>query len=267
MRPTLDLRCQYLPLTFAFVSFSGDIICIRKRSCGIDFWVHAALCRNAHRVQLSVMSFCFYGVKLSSSAIDDNNWRGLFFSHQRVKDDALASFWGPNIVYYLMGRRCDYSKHCTFMRNVQIHLIIRIKTLTVHFMWRLLKEVIRSWAAPCGLLADFPHILQGILVYFSPSLFSPLYLFFSDSCLTASISTPASLIVPFPAEGYFRLQGYENVTEAYSIFSYINSHFPPEQTHFPTSKLPRWTSHFPPDPLRYVTMVMRGKWNAYLSFW
>lgn len=51
-----------------------------------------------------------------------------------------------------------------------------------------------------------------------------------------------SLIVLFSYEGYSCLQGYENVREAHSIFSYVNSHFPPEQTHFPASDLPRYTS-------------------------
>ncbi|TNN52771.1 hypothetical protein EYF80_037004 [Liparis tanakae] len=37
--------------------------------------------------------------------------------------------------------------------------------------------------------------------------------------------------------GYSCLQGYENVRKAHSIFSYVNSHFPPEQTHFPGTAL------------------------------
>jgi len=50
-------------------------------------------------------------------------------------------------------------------------------------------------------------------------------------------SLSISLIVLFSAEGYSCLQGYENVRKAHSIISYVNSHFPPEQTHFPGSDL------------------------------
>lgn len=73
---------------------------------------------------------------------------------------------------------------------------------------------------------------------------------------------PVSLIVLFSAEGYSCLQGYENVRKAHSIFSYVNSHFPPEQTHFPGSDLPRCTSHFPPLSLHYLSTIAGGEMNS-----
>lgn len=79
----------------------------------------------------------------------------------------------------------------------------------------------------------------------------------SAFCSTSRFASPPpiSLIVLFSAEGYSCLQGYENVRKAHSIFSYVNSHFPPEQTHFPESDLPRCTSHFPPTSLHYLNTM------------
>lgn len=68
---------------------------------------------------------------------------------------------------------------------------------------------------------------------------------FCPASPSASLAT-ISLIVLLSAEGYFCLQGYENVRKAHSIFSYVNSHFPPEQTHFPVYDLSCYASHFPP---------------------
>lgn len=73
---------------------------------------------------------------------------------------------------------------------------------------------------------------------------------------------PVSLIVLFSAEGYSCLQGYENVRKAHSIFSYVNSHFPPEQTHFSRSDLPCCTSHIPPLSLHYLSTIVGGKMNS-----
>lgn len=86
----------------------------------------------------------------------------------------------------------------------------------------------------------------------------------SDSCPPAPLppSPPASLIVLFCTEGYFCLQGYENVKTAHSISSYVNSHFPPEQTHFPTSDLPCCTSHL----LLCATWVQGWGGNGLLLF-
>lgn len=73
-----------------------------------------------------------------------------------------------------------------------------------------------------------------------PCNHSPRFLPHLTLCVSLSISPPpVSLIVLFCTEGYSCLQGYENVRKAHSISSYVNSHFPPEQTHFPGSDLPR----------------------------
>lgn len=99
-----------------------------------------------------------------------------------------------------------------------------------------------SFLSLCSLLSTnlLPIILSLPCNHFHCLLpYLPLFLF------PVSIpSLPVSLIVLFPAEGYSCLRGYENVRKAYSISSYVNSHFPPEQTHFPASDLPRYTLHF-----------------------
>lgn len=122
--------------------------------------------------------------------------------------------------------------------------------------------------------------LQIIFIYFCPSLFpspllypTPFPVIFKLShaitspafCPTSHSASPplpspppVSLIVLFSAEGYSCLQGYENVRKAHSIFSYVNSHFPPEQTHFPVSDLPRCTSHFPPPFPLYLGTIVGG---------
>lgn len=84
--------------------------------------------------------------------------------------------------------------------------------------------------SPSLLQTQFPIIftspMQSLPLLSAPPLTLPL-----------SPSTPhpplVPLIVLLSAEGYSCLQGYENVRKAHSIFSYVNSHFPPEQTHFP----------------------------------
>lgn len=74
---------------------------------------------------------------------------------------------------------------------------------------------------------------------------------------------PASLIVQFCAEGYSCLQGYENVKTAHSIFSYVNSHFPPEQTHFLASDLPCCTS----DLLLHTTWAQGCGGKTWIREW
>lgn len=121
---------------------------------------------------------------------------------------------------------------------------------------------------------DFSHVLQ--VIFFG--LFLPIFILPSPSLLPNSLMQslspipapppalpsppPVSLIVLFSAEGYSCLQGYENVKKAHSIFSYVNSHFPPEQTHFPGPDLPRCTSHFPPFSLHYLSTIVRGKMKS-----
>lgn len=118
-------------------------------------------------------------------------------------------------------------------------------------------------------------LFLSIFISLSPSLFSnSVSNHFQLShaitspafCPTAHSASPPPipLIVLFSTEGYSCLQGYENVRKAHSIFSYVNSHFPPEQTHFPRSDLPCCTSHFPPLSLHYLSKIVRGKWIALL---
>lgn len=121
----------------------------------------------------------------------------------------------------------------------------------------------------CIFYSVFPpfHDLHMIFVYFYTSLFPTPHpssqiqfpiIFNSLMQSRPPLSAPplslplpplVSLIVLFSAEGYSCLQGYENVRKAHSIFSYVNSHFPPEQTHFPECDPPRCTSRFPPSHL------------------
>lgn len=115
---------------------------------------------------------------------------------------------------------------------------------------------------PSNFLSISAHLYSPLSIS-SPELSHAVA--FSDSCPTSRSASPlpspppVPLIVLFSAEGYSCLQGYENVKKAHSIFSYINSHFPPEQTHFPGSDLPRCTSHFPPFSLHYLSTIVRGK--------
>lgn len=103
----------------------------------------------------------------------------------------------------------------------------------------------------------FNSPMQSFLLLSAPPLALPL---------PFHLAPPVSLIVLFSTEGYSCLQGYENVRKAHSIFSYVNSHFPPEQTHFPGSDLLRCTSHFPPPSLHYLsTIVGWGEMNSALS--
>lgn len=80
----------------------------------------------------------------------------------------------------------------------------------------------------------FLSVSIPLSISFPNPVFRLLHLVRSLPLLPASpLSRSVSLIAVFATEGYSCPQGYENVRKAHSIFSYVNSHFPPEQTHFP----------------------------------
>lgn len=121
---------------------------------------------------------------------------------------------------------------------------------------------------PClfPLPAPFYQTPFPIIFQLSHAIGSPDFCPTSHSASPFPSPPPFPLIVLFCTEGYSCLQGYENVRKAHSIFSYVNSHFPPEQTHFPRSDLPRSTFHISLPTshllLQYLNRIVRGENNG-----
>lgn len=97
----------------------------------------------------------------------------------------------------------------------------------------LLRDLI-FWSVSAHLY--FPFLQTPIIFFFLTLSCNHFPCFSAPTSPSTSLLPPpspiSSLIVMFSAEGYSCLQGYGNVRKAHSIFCYVNSHFPPEQTHF-----------------------------------